>query len=37
MTVGRINGFFYKEMYDRFAGSKRSGRYNGVTVLPRWL
>ena len=26
---------FYKEMYDRFAGSKRSGRNNGGTVLPR--
>ena len=27
--------FFNKEMYDRFAGSKRSGRNNGGTVLPR--
>ena len=37
MAVGRINGFFYKEMYDRFAGSKRRGRNKGVTVLLRWL
>ena len=29
--------FFDKEMYGRFAGPKKSGSNNEVTVLPRWL
>ena len=38
MVVGRINGVvaltgcFYKKMYERFAGPKRSGRNNEVVV-----
>ena len=28
--------FFYKEMYGCFAGPKKSGRNNEVSVLPRW-
>ena len=38
LTGDRINEvfFFYKKMYGRFAGPKKSGRYNKVTVLPRW-
>ena len=32
----RINGFFYKKMYGRFAGPKKSGHNNEVTVSPRW-
>ena len=37
LTGDRINeGFFYKDMYGRFAGQKRSGRNNEVTTLPRW-
>ena len=38
LTGDRITGFFfYKEMYGRLAGPKKSGRNNKVTVLPRWL
>ena len=39
MVVGRINGVFaltgcfYKKMYGRFAGPKKSGRNNEVVVL----
>ena len=33
LAVGRINGFFNKKMYDRFAEPKKSGRNNEVTVL----
>ena len=30
--------FFYKNMYGRFAGRpKKDGRFNEMTVLPRWL
>ena len=42
MVVGRINGVvtltgcFYKKMYGRFAGPKKSGRNNEVVVLTRW-
>ena len=36
LTGDRINRFFYKEMYGRFAGPKKSGRNNEVTLLPRW-
>ena len=42
MAVGRINGvaaltgFYYKKMYDHFAGTKKSGRNNEVAVLTRW-
>ena len=36
LTGDRINGFFYKEMYGRFAGPKNSGRKNEVTGFPRW-
>ena len=38
MAIGRINGvtslmgFSYKKMYGRFAGTKESGRNNGVAV-----
>jgi len=41
LTVGRINGmtpltaFSLKKMYGRFAGTKRTGRNNEVTVLTR--
>ena len=28
--------FFFKKMYGRFAGPKKRGRNNEVTVLPRW-
>ena len=31
-----LTGFFYKEMYGRFARPKKTGRNNKVTVLPRW-
>ena len=35
LTSDRINrGVFYKEMYDRFAGPKKSGRNNEVTGVP---
>ena len=39
MAVGRINGvaaltgFYYQKMYGHFAGRKKSGRNNEVTVL----
>ena len=42
VVVGRINGVvaltgcFYKKMYGRFAGPKKSGRNNEVVVLTRW-
>ena len=42
VVVGRINGVvaltgcFYKKMYERFAGPKKSGRNNEVVVLTRW-
>ena len=39
LTGDRIKGFFYKEMYGRFAGPKlKTGRNNDVTVLyvSRW-
>ena len=42
MAVGRINGvaaftgFYYKEIYGRFAGTKKSGRNAEVAVLTRW-
>ena len=36
LTGDRINGFFYKEMYGRFAGPNKSDRNNEVTVLSRW-
>ena len=29
-------GFFYKEIYGRFAGPKKTGSDNEVTILPRW-
>ena len=38
MAVGRINGvatltgFYYKKMYGRFAGTKKSSRNNEVAV-----
>ena len=37
LTGDRTNVFFVEEMCDRFAGSKRSGHNNKVTVFPRWL
>ena len=37
LTRDSINVFFYKEMYGRFDGPKKSGRNSEVTVLPRWL
>ena len=43
MAVGRITGvtvltgYFYKEMYWRFAWTKKNGRNNEVAVLTRWL
>ena len=39
LTVDRFNdeGFFYKELYGRFARWQKSGRNNEVTVLPRYL
>ena len=42
VVVGRINGvvaltgYFYKKMYGRFAGPKKSGLNNEVVVLTRW-
>ena len=37
LTGDRINGFFYKEMYERFAGpKKKTSRDKEVTVLSRW-
>ena len=42
MAVGRIKGvaaltgFYYKKMYGRFAGTKKSGRNNKVAVLTMW-
>ena len=36
LTGDRINGFFFKENYGRFAGPKKSGRNNKVTILTRW-
>ena len=36
LTGDRINGGFYKEMYGRFGGRKKSGRNNKLTVLTRW-
>lgn len=30
-------GFFDKKMYGHFAGPKKSGCNNEVTILPRWL
>ena len=37
LTGDSIYVFFNKEMYGRFARrSKKSGRNNEVTVLPRW-
>ena len=42
VVVGCINGVvaltgcFYKKMYGRFAGPKKSGRNNEVVVLTRW-
>lgn len=41
MVVGRINevitltGFSYKKMYGCFAGKRKNGRNNEVTVLTR--
>ena len=36
LTGDRINeSFFYKKLYGRFAETKKSGRKNEVTVLPR--
>ena len=32
LTGDSINGYFYKEMYGPFAGPKKTGRYNEVTV-----
>ena len=32
LTGDSINGYFYQEMYGRFAGPKKTGRYNEVTV-----
>ena len=31
-----LTGFYYKEIYGRFAGTKKSGRNNEVAVLTRW-
>ena len=31
-----LTGFFYKEMYGRFAGPKKTSRNKEVTVLSRW-
>ena len=31
-----LTGCFYKKMYGRFAGPKKSGRNNEVVVLTRW-
>ena len=31
-----INVFFNREMYGRFAGPKKTGCNNEVTVLSRW-
>ena len=37
LTGDRINeGFLYKKLYGPFAGPKKIGRNNEVTVLPRW-
>ena len=42
MAVGLINGvaaltgFYYKEIYGRFAGTKKSGRNNEVAALTKW-
>ena len=31
-----LTAFYYKEIYGRFAGTKKSGCNNEVAVLTRW-
>ena len=37
LTSDCVNGFFYEEMYGRFAGLKKTGHDKQVTILSRWL